>query len=144
LLEMKAQGRRLFNTSPFLEYTLRYLKGDPTGWQCRAGALSFSISPEGLYSMCHRFQGTGRFGTQDVSAADPDFADWFLDQDAPREARRVADTCQSCFRPCWQEVGLAFTHPRAFAEVVRLRRPAPIPEKLPDPERMRHLLEPGG
>lgn len=144
LLRMKTQGRRIFNTTPFLEHTLKYLKGEPTGWRCRAGALTFSISPEGLYSMCHRFQGTGRFGTESVSAADPGFVDWFRDQDAPREARRVADTCQSCFRPCWQEVGLAFTHPRAFAEVVRLRLPQPIPERLPDPARLRHLLEPGG
>ena len=139
LIRMKAQGRRVFNSTPFLEYTLRYLKGQPTGWRCRAGSLSFSLSPEGLYSMCHRFQGTGRFGTEQVSAADPDFVDWFLEEHAAREAERVASKCQSCFRPCWQEVALAFTHPRAFLEAAALRRPGPIPKGLPDP---RQLVDP--
>ena len=133
LVEMKARGRRIFNSTPFLQHSLKYLKGEPTGYRCRAGSLSFSISPEGLYSMCHRFPGTGRYGTEHVSAADPGFVDWFLEEHAARDSDRIASRCQSCFRPCWQEVGLAFTHPRAFLEAAGLRWPAPIPEFLPSP-----------
>lgn len=140
LVEMKARGRRIFNSTPFLRYSLRYLKGEPTGWRCRAGSLTFSVSPEGLYSMCHRFQGTGRYGTENLSVADPGFVDWFRDENAAGEADRIASRCQSCFRPCWQEVGLAVTHPRAFLEAGGLRFPARIPDVLPTPEEVHQNL----
>lgn len=144
LVQMKAQGRRIFNSTPFLRYALRYLKGQDTGYRCRAGSLTFSVSPEGMYSMCHRFRGTGRFGTENVSVADPGFVEWFQSENAAADADRIASRCQSCFRPCWQEVGLAFTHPKAFTEAVGLRFPGAIPTDLPSAEEVHQNLTMAG
>lgn len=140
LIRMKSQGRRVFNSTPFLQYALKYLKGEPTGWRCRAGSLTFSVSPEGHYSMCHRFRGTGQPGTEAVLAADPGFPEWFLGHRAAEIADATASKCQSCFRPCWQEVGLAFTHPKAFLEAAALRSPQAIPSDLPSPEEVHQSL----
>lgn len=144
LVQMKAQGRRIFNSTPFLRYALRYLKGEDTGYRCRAGSLTFSVSPEGMYSMCHRFRGTGRFGTENVSVADPGFVEWFQSENAAADADKIASRCQSCFRPCWQEVGLAFTHPKAFTEAVGLRFPGSIPAHLPTAEEVHQNLTMAG
>lgn len=140
LIEMKAQGRHIFNSTPFLQYALKYLKGQPTGWRCRAGSLSFSVSPEGLFSMCHRFRGTGEEGTEEISVADPGFVEWFRSRNVAEASDKIASTCQACFRPCWQEVGLTFTHPKAMMEMLQLQRPDTIPQPLPSPEEVHQNL----
>ena len=62
LIAMKRSGHsRLFNSSSYLRGCLSYLKGEkPRNFHCRAGAISFSVSPEGYYSMCHYHSGLGQ------------------------------------------------------------------------------------
>ena len=146
LIALKKSGKsRLFNSTPYLRHSLSYLKGEkPQGFRCRAGALSFSVSPEGVYSMCHYHNGLGHHdgeGKQEtISAASPDFVDWYRHSHAAAVTSLTARQCHRCFRPCWQEINLAFTHPAAFWEALHLQAPLPMPTEMPAPEELRSRL----
>lgn len=120
LMEMKKKGRHVFSTTPYLEESLRFLKGEKAQWKCLAGSLYFSVSPEGRFSVCHRFEGTGQ-GTRDVKVYEPDFPDRFRAKAFRAECRATAENCRDCVRPCWTEVALAFTHPRSFMEMAAMQ-----------------------
>lgn len=149
LSEAKSQGHsHLFNSTPYLHYIQEYLTGQPLhGFVCRAGALSFSVSPEGRYSMCHYYSGLGHRAQAPaprhetvISAADPGFVDWYRRSHVATVTSLTARPCHSCFRPCWQEINLAFTHPVAFFEALHLQSTPPIPETLPTPEELQERL----
>ncbi|MBQ7568795.1 radical SAM protein [bacterium] len=148
LISIKRRGRsRLFNSTPYLRYSLSYLKGQPLpGFRCRAGALSFSVSPEGNYSMCHYYKGLGPAGHSDaqsgqpISAADPGFPEWYRQSQAAVVTSLTSRACRCCFRPCWQEINLAFTNPTALWEAWQLQRPLPYPDKLPSADELRSAL----
>lgn len=141
LLELKQAGHNIFNSTPYLRNSLNYLLQRPIKVQCRAGALSFSISPEGHYSMCHFHSGLGT-NLAPISAADPNFVNWYKAQHVAQKTRQVASTCKRCYRPCWFEVNLAFTNPTAFVQAARMRFPNPTPAILPTPERLLASLSP--
>lgn len=136
LLEMKRQGRRIFSSTPFLEKSLTYLKGGGADWSCLAGSLYFSLSPEGRFSICHRFNGTGQ-SKQEYFVYDPGFPQAFRDAQFQAECARTAGPCKACLRPCWTEVALTFTHPRAFWEMAMIQMPHSMPDQLPTPEQLR-------
>ncbi|MBM3463042.1 MAG: radical SAM protein [Armatimonadetes bacterium] len=135
LIEMKRQGRRIFSSTPFLEKSLKYLKGGGADWTCLAGSLYFSISPEGRFSVCHKYQGTG--GSQrDVLAYAEDFPARFRDAAFQAECAATSRPCKACLRPCWTEVALTFTHPRSFWEMVACQMPHGRPAVIPTAEEL--------
>lgn len=133
LIEMKRQGRAIFSTTPFLHETLNVLKGGQPTWTCYAGQLYFSVSPEGRFSVCHRFDGTGQT-RQEYFVFDDHFPRQYRDPVFQDQCARTARPCRACARPCWTEVALAFTHPRSFFELaaIQLHRPAGL--EIPDVE----------
>lgn len=131
LIEMKRQGRRIFSSTPFLEESLDYLKGGTPRWQCLAGALFFSVSPEGRFSICHKFDGTGQT-RQQYYVYEPHFPRQYRDPVFQDQCARTAHPCKACLRPCWAEVTMAFTHPRAFFEMATIQLHHPMPADIPD------------
>ncbi len=154
LMYLKQTGAsHIFNSTPYLQHCLSYLKGEkPRGFRCRAGALSFSVSPEGHYSMCHYHRGLGHADAKEagtdsasteeapISAADPGFVVWYRRSQVALRTSVTAAKCRRCFRPCWQEINLAFTHPISCLEAMQLRRPHRIPDRLPTVSELRTLL----
>lgn len=120
LIEMKRQGRHIFSSTPFLQKSLAYLKGEGADWTCLAGSLYFSISPEGRFSVCHRYQGTGQ-SAQVYHAYDAEFPRHFRDAAFQAECAATARPCKACLRPCWAEVALTFTHPRSMWEMAAIQ-----------------------
>lgn len=137
LLELRSRRRsNIFNSTPYLQGMLPYLKGEACSLRCLAGSLSFSVSPEGYYSMCHLHKGNGQHGEEHISAASKDFVAWYRQNRPYRAASRVAAQCQSCYRPCWREIALAFTNVQAFWQAFQMRKPDRIPSDLPTPEEL--------
>lgn len=120
LIEMKRAGRRIFSSTPFLEQSLRSLKGQPVDWTCLAGSLYFSISPEGRFSICHRYAGTGK-SHGELRAYDPRFPEIYREAAFQAECEATSRPCKACLRPCWAEVAMTFTHPTAFWEMVGIQ-----------------------
>jgi len=107
LLEMKAKGWPILNSSPYLESSRHYLKtGRFPVEGCDAGRLYFSIAPNGQFTICHRTQ------HQHLHFLDPDFEDYF--HSALYERRRLleAGNCEGCMRACWIDTSSMF---RTFA-----------------------------
>lgn len=137
-LKISSLAGSVFNSVPYISRSYGYLTHEPFPFRCRAGALSFSVSPEGLYSMCHYYKGMGDNSRKYVF--EPDFTDWYKRENPAAKTAAKAAGCRRCFRPCWQEVNLAFTHPWSLLHAARLRFPKRIPDQLPSPED----LMPGG
>jgi MoaA/NifB/PqqE/SkfB family radical SAM enzyme len=133
LIEMKKRGRRIFSSTPFLEESLHYLKGGEPRWTCHAGALYFSVSPEGRFSICHKFSGTGQT-RQEYYVYDERFPRQFRDPIFQDQCARTARPCKACLRPCWAEVAMTFTHPRSFWEMVAIQLHHPMPAEIPTVE----------
>lgn len=131
LIEMKRRGRAIFSTTPFLRETLNVLKGGQPTWTCYAGQLYFSVSPEGRFSVCHRFDGTGQT-RQEYFVYDPHFPRQYRDPVFQDQCARTARPCRACARPCWTEVALAFTHPRSFFEMAAIQLHRPTALEVPD------------
>ena len=132
LIEMKRRGRHVFSSTPYLEESLRFLKGEKAQWTCLAGSLYFSVSPEGRFSVCHLYEGTGQ-ETRDVRVHDADFPRRFREKSFRAECRATAQECRACVRPCWTEIALAFTHPRSLREMAMLQLWRPRgPREIPD------------
>ena len=139
LIAMKARGRRIFSSTPFLEMSLRYLKGGGIDWDCLAGSLYFSLSPEGRFSVCHRYNGTGQ-SKRAYFAYDPEFPQQLADPAFQKECVATASPCKACLRPCWTEVALTFTHPTAFWEMAQIQLPHSMPGAIPTPDQLRSSM----
>ena len=134
LQELKRKpGSPLFNSAPYLEGMISFLKYycqdkpenksfAPAGTlfaDCGAGALSFSVTPGGRYSMCHLHNDTE--GLKVPLVCDPGFVEWYRSRYNLKEIAQIRRSCRSCFRPCWWEIALSFSNPAAFANACRLR-----------------------
>ncbi|MCL5035531.1 MAG: radical SAM protein [Chloroflexi bacterium] len=115
LIRLKKSGGAVFNSTRFLELCRDALLGKTVSWDCRAGRLFFSIDPEGNFSVCHRFRGYGE-SPHAVPAWNEDFPKLFMGRELQKESANRVRGCPGCLRPCWAEIGLAFTSPKAAFE----------------------------
>ena len=143
LIEMKRQGRPIFSSTPFLEASLACLKGEPVDWTCYAGSLYFSISPEGRFSVCHRFSGTGQT-RQEYFVYEPHFPRQFRDPVFADQCARTSRPCRACLRPCWAEVAMTFCNPRSFWEMVSIQLHHPGPRDLSSFDEIVRTFAPAG
>lgn len=117
LVEMKAAGMPILNSTPYLEASRRYLKtGRFPAEGCDAGRLYFSVAPNGQFTICHRTV------HQHLHFLDPGFEAYF--HSAVYEHRRLmeAGSCEGCMRACWIDTSAMFRTIRGFYETARLTR----------------------
>lgn len=115
LLKRKRRGAPIVNSSRFLRDSLQYLMQGRVEWECDAGRLYFSVSPQGGISICHRYEPVARFDTKNLGP--------FLRSDAVRRAaRQQRRNCPGCMRPCWAEVTHAMHDARSGFEAWRVLR----------------------
>lgn len=109
LLKMKAEGKPILVTSPYLESSRAYFKTGRFPLPCDAGRLYFSINPSGDLTICHR-------GESHKSILDADIVDFFHSDTYQNQAKAEADACEGCVRPCWIDTGYMFKTARGFVE----------------------------
>ncbi len=115
LLDMKARGLPVLNSSPYLEASRMYLKTGrfpPEG--CDAGRLYFSVAPNGQFTICHRTV------HQHLDFMDPDFEAYFHSAEYERKRMLEAASCEGCMRACWIDTSSMFRTMQGFFETAKL------------------------
>ena len=127
IIQMKAEGWPVLNSTPYLEASRRYLKtGRFPAEGCDAGRLYFSVAPNGQFTICHRTV------HQHLHFLDPGFEEYF--HSAVYEQKRLleAGSCEGCMRACWIDTSAMFRTMQGFFETVRMtslpRRQTPTTE----------------
>ena len=120
LISLKKAGRPIFNSSTFLRNAGNYMSGKDFSWDCRAGILYFSVSPEGNFSICHRYLGYTRKGN-DLSVISPDFIDTIKSEKYRNNAKEINRSCKACLRPCWAEISNLFLDLPSLLEMVKIQ-----------------------
>lgn len=120
LIEMKEKGEPIFNSTPFLKEMEKYISGEKFQWKCLAGSLYFSISPEGNFSICHKYLGYTEKGIK-ISVLDENFENLFKSPDYVDSVKRIQKECMACLRPCWAEVSFLFTNWHAMWEMMKIQ-----------------------
>jgi MoaA/NifB/PqqE/SkfB family radical SAM enzyme len=122
LIYLKKLNRPIFNSSYFLSQLIPYFKGERVRWQCLAGLSYFSVSPQGLISLCHKYKGFSLAGENIPAWSE---GSWSRGEaDFIKQVKALSRACQAeggCLRPCWAEVSLALTHPGSFKEMLQLQ-----------------------
>ncbi|MCB9760111.1 MAG: radical SAM protein [Alphaproteobacteria bacterium] len=115
LIRMKREGWPILNSTPYLESSRTYLKtGRFPADGCDAGALYFSVSPNGQFTICHRTShGYKHF-------LDPDFEDFFHSAEYEYKRQMEAGACEGCMRACWIDTSAMFRTVQGFFETARL------------------------
>ena len=128
LVRMKAEGWPILNSTPYLESSRVYLKtGRFPADGCDAGALYFSISPNGQFTICHRTSHDYKH------FLDPDFEEFFRSEEYRYKRLMEAGGCEGCMRACWIDTSSMFRTVQGFFETARLNvlpnRSAPADER---------------
>jgi MoaA/NifB/PqqE/SkfB family radical SAM enzyme len=115
LIRMKKEGWPVLNSTPYLESSRVYLKtGRFPADGCDAGALYFSISPNGQFTICHRTShGYKHF-------LDPDFEEFFRSVEYDYKRKMEAGACEGCMRACWIDTSSMFRTLEGFFETAQL------------------------
>jgi MoaA/NifB/PqqE/SkfB family radical SAM enzyme len=115
LIELKAQGYPILNSTPYLQASRHYLEtGRFPAQACDAGRLYFSIAPNGDYTICHRTQHQHR------SILDPDFERYFQSDEYERLRRHEVASCEGCMRACWIDTSFMFRTIQGLTETTKL------------------------
>ena len=125
LIQMKADGLPILNSTPYLESSRQYLKtGRFPSEGCDAGKLYFSIAPNGQFTVCHRTV------HQHKHFLDPDFEEYFNSAMYEQIRKMEAASCEGCMRACWIDTSHMFRTLQGFAETaaltLRSRKQKPI------------------
>ena len=131
LISLKAAGKPVFNSTAFLKSAGNYMSGRKYSWNCHAGILYFSISPEGLFSICHRYQGNTEKGNK-ISIIDPDFISVFKSDKYKDMTKKLNRSCNACLRPCWAEISYLFNDIGALLEMIKIQYAGSYPKKIPE------------
>lgn len=115
LIRMKKEGWPILNSTPYLENSRIYLKtGRFPADGCDAGALYFSVSPNGQFTICHRTShGYKHF-------LDPDFEEYFKSVEYEYQRKLEAGACDGCMRACWIDTSSMFRTVEGFFETAKL------------------------
>lgn len=125
LVEMKAQGMPILNSTPYLQSSRMYLKtGRFPAEGCDAGRLYFSVAPNGQFTICHRTI------HQHLHFLDPDFEEYFHSEVYEQKRKMEAASCEGCMRACWIDTSTMFRTIEGFFDTAKLslrpRRQVPL------------------
>ena len=113
ILKLKKQNKNIINSSIFLRNSTQYLFNKSVHWKCHAGALYFSISPDGYFTICHDFEGKNGIFFQD-------FLSYYHSDSFKSDRLNQIKHCSNCFRPCWAEVSYMFSSFNSLFEFIKL------------------------
>jgi len=113
LMDMKRQSYPIFNSLKFLQDSKDFIIKGENNWQCKAGKLYFSISPNGYISICHN-KSLGFY--YDI----PEIVSKLKNSEFIKKVEYVTSKCQGCIRPCWAEVSNIATDKKTFFENTKL------------------------
>lgn len=115
LIRMKREGWPILNSTPYLDSSRVYLKtGRFPADGCDAGALYFSISPNGQFTICHRTSHSYKH------FLDPDFEAFFRSEEYALKRKLEAGACEGCMRACWIDTSSMFRTVQGFFETAKL------------------------
>ena len=125
VIEMKAKGWPILNSTPYLEASRMYLKtGRFPAEGCDAGRLYFSIAPNGQFTVCHRTV------HQHLDFLDPNFEEYYASMEYEYARKMEVSSCEGCMRACWIDTSSMFRTLRGFYETAVLttkpRRQKPL------------------
>lgn len=131
LIKLKKEGASILNSTPYLDLARTYLKtGRFPADGCDAGALYFSVSPNGQFTICHRTShGYKHF-------LDPDFEEYFKSVEYEHQRKMEAAACEGCMRACWIDTSSIFRTMEGFLEMSALnlkpmrRKPCTVEEAM--------------
>ncbi|MED5370045.1 MAG: radical SAM protein [Myxococcota bacterium] len=129
LIQLKAEGAPILNSTPYLESSRVYLKtGRFPADGCDAGSLYFSVSPNGQFTICHRTSHAYKH------VLDPDFEDYFHSEAYEMQRQLEAGSCEGCMRACWIDTSSMFRTLQGFMEgtTLALRPPTTGPVSVTD------------
>ena len=121
LIQRKKKGASILNSTRFLKGSPEYLVKGRVEWKCLAGGLYVSISPDGMVSPCHQFE--GQWGVPFS-----EFPDVYRSGSYRSESRKRVAECEGCYRPCWTEVSYMMTDVKSLWEMTLMqlgKRPKP-------------------
>lgn len=125
IIEMKAAGWPILNSTPYLEASRNYLKTGRFPLDgCDAGRLYFSVAPNGQFTICHRTQ------HQHLDFLDPDFEEYFRSTIYEQRRKMEAGGCEGCMRACWIDTSSMFRTVRGFFETAQLTLRGPTRSPL--------------
>lgn len=112
--EKKKRGNNIFNSTTFLEMSKNYFLGKRINNNCDAGELYLSISPEGLFSFCHKL-------AENTALPLEDFDKFLKSEDYRNQCEKFRKNCGGCMRPCWREISLLAHDFKSFFEMARIK-----------------------
>lgn len=123
LLQLKAQGAPILSSTPYLIASRRYFRTGAFPTPCDAGRLYFSINPAGMMTICHR-------GVERKSILEADFVEHMRSRVFREDAKKEADACEGCVRPCWIDTSFMFHTLQGVADAADLMRRGQQPRAL--------------
>jgi len=113
LKEMKKKSYPILNSLKFLEASRIYLKTGKIDWDCDAGGLYLSVSPEGKISICHHFPYPGM-------KTSPELRELMHSSQYQKQRRELISGCPGCIRPCWMETSFMMKDWQILYRILRL------------------------
>jgi MoaA/NifB/PqqE/SkfB family radical SAM enzyme len=119
-------GRGVLRSPGYLRLAFEQSRGTKS-WQCQAGHLYFSISPQGKFGICQDFDTNLDF------LAD-DFFERYRSPEFQARMIKMRTACGGCTYPCYLQTQIDFDHwweglLHAIAFEVRRRRDRSVPER---------------
>jgi MoaA/NifB/PqqE/SkfB family radical SAM enzyme len=112
IIALKREGKKIFNTTLFLQQLKKYLKEEKSFTNCHAGKYYISISPQGKISICHNFLDKLTYSYKEIPS-------YFFTNNYREKRRQLINNCSGCMRPCWQEISNLFRSPKSFWEILK-------------------------
>ncbi len=120
LIEMKKSGYKLFDSIPYLESALNFMKYKKVTWRrkdvCDSPDLYFKIRPNGDFAICADHQLPG----EQVSLMDPDFPRIYRSKVFKERVYTVTRICSGCQYGSYPEMTLSVRSPRVIFERLKL------------------------
>jgi len=115
LIRMKQKNNsNIFNSTRFLNNSRQFLKNADRNWQCDAGRLYFSLTPQGGFSLCHRFNPERQYSDYDIIT-------YLKSKEFNDKQKMLTKGCAGCMRPCWAEITNLAKDPRSFWEMLKVQ-----------------------
>jgi MoaA/NifB/PqqE/SkfB family radical SAM enzyme len=95
LIKMKKEGYRIFNSTKFLQESIKFFKGG-FRWKCDAGKLYFLVDYDGSFLPCTELSKIG-------SVLDADFVKKFDSNNFRKIVEDKVANCPNCMHPCYVE-----------------------------------------
>lgn len=137
LIEAKKSGRPVLNSTAFLKSCPEYLVSGKVSWPCLAGSLYLSISPDGMISPCHAFEGKSGVHFSE-------FENSFRSETYHQNQRKLIAQCEGCYRPCWAEISYLASDLSSIGEMMSLQLRARKQRPKIDPGLRNTLLNKDG